>query len=143
MIWDEILQLTNRAIPEARFNLEKAYANVTRCTAAISGMPGGHQPGSTIERNWALIEKREDELQRLLYRLDELRALAVPLIATLESPKEKYAMCMRYLEGKTMIEIREALQLSTNYAYGLIYRAIKRLESVMDTESHADDCTAS
>ena len=138
MIWDEIIRLREKEIPQAQFNLEKEMANATRCTANLSGMPGSHQPGSILENSYAKIEQRKDELMRLIYRLDELKGIVTPLIATLAAEKEKRAMILRFLEGKTMIEIRYDLDISTNYAYGLIKSARMRLdpmlEEVMDNE---------
>ena len=128
MIWDEIVRLREKEIPEAQFNLEKEMANATRCTANLSGMPGGHQPGSVVEKSYAKIEQRKDELMRLIYRLDELKGIVTPLIATLEAEKEKRAMILRFLEGKSMVEIRYELDISTNYAYGLIRSARMRLD---------------
>ncbi len=128
MIWDEIRRLSEYEIPQAEFALEKAYAQATRCTASLSGMPGAHDPGSIIERNWDLIEKREDELFDLRCRLDSLRAIATTAIAKMEQGKEKYVMIKRFLEGKPMAVVESELLLSKNYGFELLRKARAKVD---------------
>ena len=123
--------LINR-YPRACFNVERAMSQAQRCTAQLTGMPGGGKP-STVADGVDLIMQAEEARDRIAGELSAMRAALSPMLEALDDPLEKTVMRMRYMEGVSVREI--AYRLS--YVERWIFLVLKRAESRIE-EKNAD-----
>ena len=122
--------LINR-LPAARFRVDKAIAKATKTTTVITGMPRGSSTGSQVEDGAILIEYARQALDNITTELEGMRAELTPMIESLESPLQKNAMRMRYIEGHSVREIAYSL----NYSEPHIFRILTIAERKIQNES--------
>ena len=122
--------LINR-LPAARFRVDKAIAKATKTTTVITGMPRGSSTGSQVEDGAILIEYARQALDNITTELEGMRAELTPMIESLESPLQKNAMRMRYIEGHSVREIAYSL----NYSEPHIFRILQIAERKIQNES--------
>lgn len=125
MDWNRIIRLNEELIPEAEFRLEQAYDIATRCTASMSGMPGGGPSASVQEKAADQIERRKEELMALRYELDALRAGATAIIADLPEEKKRRVMTLRYLNGLSSGDIALRLGVTRRYVNMLLLQGMR------------------
>lgn len=118
--------LINR-YPRARFNVDRAMSRATKCTAVLTGMPGGGS-GSTIADGVELLMQAKAARDEIARQLRELRNELAPMLENLDDPLEKTVMRMRYMEGISVREI--AYQLC--YSERWIFKVLKEAERKID-----------
>lgn len=118
--------LINR-YPRACFNVERAMSRAQKCTAQLTGMPGGGS-GSTVADSVELVMQAEEARDRIAAELAHLRAELAPMIDALSDPLEKTVMRMRYMEG---VSVREV-------AYQLCYSESRIFKSLKSAERHIE-----
>jgi len=121
--------LINR-YPRACFNVDRAVSRAQKCTAQITGMPGGGT-GRTIADGVETIMQAEEVRDRIAAELADMRAELSPMLDALEDPLEKTAMRMRYMDGMSAREI--AFRLS--YVERWIFHVLKRAEDKIEEKS--------
>ena len=85
-------------LPMARFRIDRARAKAAKCTASLSGMPGGGNNGSQVERGVELLEAARAAHAAISAELYDMRIVLCPLLEELEDPLQKTAMRMRYID---------------------------------------------
>ena len=118
--------LINR-YPRACFNVERAVSRAQKCTAQLTGMPGGGS-GSTVADAVELVMQAEEARDRIAAELSHMRAELSPMIEALSDPLEKTVMRMRYMEGVSVREI----------AYQLCYSESRIFKSLKSAERHIE-----
>lgn len=121
--------LINR-YPRACFNVDRAISRAQKCTAQLTGMPGGGR-GSTVADGVETIMQAEEVRDGIAAELADMRAELAPMLDTLEDPLEKTAMRMRYMDGMSAREI--AFRLS--YVERWIFHVLKRAEEKIEEKS--------
>ena len=111
--------LINR-LPAARFRVDKAYARATKTTTILTGMPRGSGTGSQVEDGALLIEYAREALESITTELEAMRAELRPMVEALESPLQKSAMRMRYIEGRSVREIAYSLNYSEQHIFRIL-----------------------
>lgn len=125
--------LINR-LPMARFRVDRALAQATRCTANLTGMPrGGGNGGSQVENGAEMLAAARDALADIMSELYAMRQALQPLLEALCDPLEKTAMRMRYMDGYSVREIAYRI----NYSEQHIFRVLNAAEkAIAKHESH-------
>ena len=119
--------LINR-YPRACFNVERAMSQAQKCTAQLTGMPGGGE-GRTIADGVALLMQAQEARDRIAAELAGMRAALSRLLDTLDDPLERTVMAMRYMDGISVREI--AYQLC--YSESRIFKSLKSAERRIET----------
>lgn len=127
--------LINR-LPAARFRVDKAIARATKTTAILTGMPRGSSTGSQVEEGAMLIEYARQALDSITTELEGMRAELTPLIEALESPLQKNAMRMRYIEGHSVREIAYSLNYSEQHIFRILTIAERKIQKNESYESN-------
>ena len=118
--------LINR-YPRACFNVERAMSRAQKCTAQLTGMPGGGS-GSTVADSVELVMQAEEARDRIAAELAHLRAELAPMIDALSDPLEKTVMRMRYMEGVSVREIAYRLSYVERWIFQKLRRAEEKIE---------------
>ena len=126
--------LINR-LPAARFRVDKAIAKATKTTTIITGMPRGSGTGNQVEDGAILIEYARHALDSITTELEGMRAELMPLIESLESPLQKNAMWMRYIEGHSVREIAYSLNYSEQHIFRILTIAERKIQKNESCES--------
>ena len=126
--------LINR-LPAARFRVDKAIAKATKTTTIITGMPRGSGTGNQVEDGAILIEYARHALYSIVTELEGMRAELKPLIESLESPLQKNAMWMRYIEGHSVREIAYSLNYSEQHIFRILTIAEQKIRKNESCES--------
>lgn len=123
-------------LPMARFRIDKAMARAAKCTASLSGMPGGGGGGSQVERGVELLEAAREAHAAISQELYDMRLELQPLLKTLEDPLQKTAMRMRYIEGLSVRKIAYRITYSEQHIFRVLQKAEKILRESAKDESH-------
>ena len=118
--------LINR-YPRACFNVERAMSRAQKCTAQLTGMPGGGS-GSTVADAVELVMQAEEARDRIAVELVRMRAELAPMIDALSDPLEKTVMRMRYMEGVSVREIAYRLSYVERWIFQKLRRAEEQIE---------------
>lgn len=118
--------LINR-YPRACFNVDRAESRAQRCTAQLTGMPGGGM-GSTIADGVETIMQAEAARDAIAQELDRMRAELAPMLDALEDPLEKAVMRMRYMDGCSAREIAYKLSYVERWIFAVLKRAESKIE---------------
>lgn len=118
--------LINR-YPRACFNVERAMSRAQKCTAQLTGMPGGGS-GSTVADAVELVMQAEEARDRIAAELVRMRAELAPMIDALSDPLEKTVMRMRYMEGVSVREIAYRLSYVERWIFQKLRRAEEQIE---------------
>ena len=120
-------------LPMARFRIDKAMARAAKCTASLSGMPGGGGGGSQVERGVELLEAAREAHAAISQELYDMRLELQPLLETLEDPLQIAAMRMRYIDGLSVREIAYRI----NYSESHIFLVLRRAEGKISAEHNS------
>lgn len=120
--------LINR-YPRACFNVDRAVSRAQKCTAQLTGMPGGG-PGSTVADGVELIMQAEEVRDAIAQELARMRAQLSPLLDALDDPLEKTAMRMRYMDGMSAREIAFRLSYVERWIFRVLSRAEEKIEKM-------------
>ena len=123
-------------LPMARFRIDKAMARAAKCTASLSGMPGGGGGGSQVERGVELLEAARAAHEAISQELYDMRLELQPLLETLEDPLQIAAMRMRYIDGLSAREIAYRLTYSEQHIFRVLQKTEKILQENAKDESH-------
>lgn len=115
--------LINR-LPMARFRIDQAMAQATRCTAQLTGMPRGGGNSSQVETGAALLDAAREAHAAISEELRQMRLELQPMLEDLADPLEKTAMRMRYIDGNSVREIAYRISYSEQH----IFRVLKNAE---------------
>lgn len=126
--------LINR-LPAARFRVDKAIARATKTTTVLTGMPRGTGTGNQVEDGAILIEYARQAMDNITTELEGMRAELTPLIESLESPLQKNAMWMRYIEGHSVREIAYSLNYSEQHIFRILQIAERKIQKNESCES--------
>jgi len=126
--------LINR-LPAARFRVDKAIARATKTTTILTGMPRGSGTGSQTEEGVLLIDYARQALESITTELEGMRTELKPLIESLESPLQKNAMWMRYIEGHSVREIAYCLNYSEQHIFRILTIAENKIRNDESYES--------
>jgi len=126
--------LINR-LPAARFRVDKAIARATKTTTVLNGMPHGSSVRSPVEDGVILVEYARQALESITTELEKMRAELAPLIESLESPLQKNAMRMRYIEGHSVREIAYSLNYSEQHIFRVLTIAERKTQKNESCES--------
>lgn len=118
--------LINR-YPRACFNVERAMSRAQKCTAQLTGMPGGGH-GNTVADSVEMIMQAEEARDRIQDELNDLRAELSPMIDGLSDPLEKTVMRMRYMDGVSVREIAYRLSYVERWIFLKLKRAEEKIE---------------
>ena len=119
--------LINR-LPAARFRVDKAKARATKTTTILTGMPRGSSTGNQVEDGVILIEYARQALDSITTELESMRTELKPMIELLESPLQKNAMWMRYIEGHSVREIAYSLNYSEQHIFRILTIAERNIQ---------------
>lgn len=119
--------LINR-LPAARFRVDKAKARATKTTTILTGMPRGSSTGNQVEDGVILIEYARQALDSITTELEAMRTELKPMIELLESPLQKNAMWMRYIEGHSVREIAYSLNYSEQHIFRILTIAERNIQ---------------
>lgn len=115
--------LINR-LPMARFRIDQAAAQATRCTAQLTGMPRSGGNGSQVENGAILLDAAKEAHAAISNELYDMRLELQPMLEDLADPLEKTAMRMRYIDGCSVREIAYRISYSEQH----IFRVLKNAE---------------
>lgn len=118
--------LINR-LPMARFRIDQAAAQATRCTAMLTGMPRGGGNASQVERGAELLEAAREAHAAISAELYGMRQELLPLLETLDDPLAKTAMRMRYIDGCSVREIAYRISYSEQHIFRVLKNAEERI----------------
>lgn len=118
--------LSNR-LPHERLMVERAMARATKCTASLSGMPGGGMVSSPVERGVEELEAARAKYNATKAELQAARDELSPLIEAMESPLQRNVMRMRYMDGHSVREIAYLLLYSEQHVFRVLDQAEKKI----------------
>ena len=118
--------LMNR-YPRACFNVDKAVSRAQKCTAQLTGMPGGGMI-STVADGVDLILQAKSVRDAIASELEHMRAQLAPVIDALDDPLEKTVMRMRYMDGMSAREIAFRLSYVERWIFHVLSRAEAKIE---------------
>ena len=101
---------------------------LTKTTSVISGMPQGCGDGRGLEKSIAKIVDLENEINRDIDELVDIKANIKSMIDTIKNPTQKNMMEMRYLQGKSWDEIAIELDKSRTTIFHVHNDVISELE---------------
>jgi RNA polymerase sigma-70 factor (ECF subfamily) len=117
----------------ANHRIRDAARKLGRHPVAVQGTPDGDNQGSIVDLI-SLIEADQTSPSRGAMRHDLSRAVHLA-IAQLESPEQRDAVRLRYLEGLEIEEVANAIGCTPNAVRGLIHRAKIKLEEALERAS--------
>ena len=120
--------LQNR-LPMARFKVERAMSEATKCTAVLTGMPRGGGTGSQVETGAELLDTAKAAYNAIQDELAMMREELAPVIAGLEKPLERTVMHMRYIEGRSVREIAYGIAYSEPHVFEVLRHVERKLRT--------------
>ena len=100
----------------------------TKATATLTDMPRSDSPNlQSMENTIVKIVDLENEINRDIDRLVDLKAEARKVISKLDNPEQQLILEMRYLCYKSWAEIAEDLSFSESNVYKIHGEALKRI----------------
>lgn len=118
--------LSNR-LPHERLMVERAMSRATKCTASLSGMPGGGATGNQVERGVEELEAARAKYNATKVELQAARDELSPMVDALESPLQRTVMRMRYMDGHSVREIAYMLLYSEQHVFRVLDQAEKKI----------------
>lgn len=125
--------LINR-LPAAKFRVMQAMSEATRRTAIISGQPRGGSTGDPVGGGAIRVDMARQAQTEIENEIAETREVLKPKINALDTPLERMAMTMRYMEGFSARDIAYRL----NYSEPHIFRIISRAEQKITKDDSCD-----
>ena len=119
--------LINR-LPIARFRVEKAMSQATKCTASLTGMPRGGGGESQVERGLDLRLEAKAALKDIQDELTMMQVQLEPVIDLLTDPLARMAVRLRYIDRYSVREIAYRLNYSEQHIFRVLSNAEKEIE---------------
>lgn len=119
--------LINR-LPMARFRVEKAMSQATKCTASLTGMPRGGCGESQVERGLDLRLEAKAALKDIQDELTMMQVQLEPVIDLLTDPLARMAVRLRYIDRYSVREIAYRLNYSEQHIFRVLSNAEKEIE---------------
>lgn len=123
------MRFLNNRLPMAKMRVEIARSKAYKTTAVLTGMPRGSSTTSQVERGAELIEAAETAYKGIVSELKEMREELAPYIKELDTPLEKTAMDMRYMDGVSVREIAFRLNYSEQHIFRVVADAEQKIMS--------------
>ena len=123
--------------------LDSLNALAVKSTQAISGMP--HSPnrgGSSLEETIAKIMDLQEEINRDIDRLVDLKREITAVIRDVSDAECRVVLEKRYIVGKSWAEISQDLKCKLRYLYkvhGYALAAVRLPASVTETAEQEED----
>ena len=111
-----------------RFDRLKKLAKATKITTTITGMPRGSGTGNKIQDGAIELAEVEDAYREVLTELRSMREELEQLLPALDNPDDIGIMRLRYVDGKRLQDIPEAVCLSERAMYYHLSGAERKLE---------------
>ena len=119
--------LINR-LAMARFRVEKAMSQATKCTASLTGMPRGGGVESQVERGLDLRLEAKAALKDIQDELTMMQVQLEPVIDLLTDPLARMAVRLRYIDRYSVREIAYRLNYSEQHIFRVLSNAEKEIE---------------
>ena len=110
-----------------RFDRLKKLAKATKITTTITGMPRGSGAGNKIQDGAIELAEVEDAYREVLTELRSMREELEQLLPALDNPDDIGIMRLRYVDGKRLQDIPEAVCLSERAMYYHLSGAERKL----------------
>ena len=110
-----------------RFDRLKKLAKATKITTTITGMPRGSGTGNKIQDGAIELAEVEDAYREVLTELRSMREELEQLLPALDNPDDIGIMRLRYVDGKKLQDIPEAVCLSERAMYYHLSGAERKL----------------
>ena len=110
-----------------RFDRLKKLAKATKITTTITGMPRGSGTGNKIQDGAIELAEVEDAYREVLTELRSMREELEQLLPALDNPDDIGIMRLRYVDGKRLQDIPEAVCLSERAMYYHLSGAERKL----------------
>ena len=110
-----------------RFDRLKKLAKATKITTTITGMPRGSGTGNKIQDGAIELAEIEDAYREVLTELRSMREELGQLLPALDNPDDIGIMRLRYVDGKRLQDIPEAVCLSERAMYYHLSGAERKL----------------
>lgn len=110
-----------------RFDRLKKLAKATKITTTITGMPRGSGTGNKIQDGAIELAEIEDAYREVLTELRSMREELEQLLPALDNPDDIGIMRLRYVDGKRLQDIPEAVCLSERAMYYHLSGAERKL----------------
>lgn len=110
-----------------RFDRLKKLAKATKITTTITGMPHGSGTGNKIQDGAIELAEVEDAYREVLTELRSMREELEQLLPALDNPDDIGIMRLRYVDGKRLQDIPEAVCLSERAMYYHLSGAERKL----------------
>lgn len=111
--------------PRLKWDVERKEANATKITTNLTGMP--HGGNSTREDTYIALSEVREAYHEVYTELEEMRKALAPLIDGLESPHERGAMRLRYMEGHKPQDVAEGLGFTERWVFRLLKKAERKI----------------
>ena len=103
-----------------------------RCTASLSGAPGGGGDGRSLENTVQKILLLEEQIDGEIERLIGMKAETLYLISRMDEIRLENLLEMRYVEGKNWTEIVSEFDMSEKHILRLHQEAMERFQKILD-----------
>ena len=110
-----------------RFDRLKKLAKATKITTTITGMPRGSGTWNKIQDGAIELAEVEDAYREVLTELRSMREELEQLLPALDNPDDIGIMRLRYVDGKRLQDIPEAVCLSERAMYYHLSGAERKL----------------
>ena len=110
-----------------RFDRLKKLAKATKITTTITWMPRGSGTGNKIQDGAIELAEVEDAYREVLTELRSMREELEQLLPALDNPDDIGIMRLRYVDGKRLQDIPEAVCLSERAMYYHLSGAERKL----------------
>lgn len=117
-------------LPNVQFRVEKARAKSEKCTASLSGMPGGSRRGNQVEDGVAEIERHQADLDRITAELGEMRKELAPMIEEITDPDERTTLYLRYMMGFSPENVSDSMCWCERHTFRMLRRGEAHLQNV-------------
>ena len=110
-----------------RLGYVKEFADATRVTSVLTGMPRGSGNHSQVENGAIELSEILAAYREVFEELHAMRAELDPLLGKLENPDDIAVLRLRYMDGYRPSEIPDAIFLSERAVYYHLCSAERQL----------------
>ena len=110
-----------------QFDRLKKLSKATKITTVITGMPRGSGTGNQTENGAIELAEVEDAYREVVAELKTMRRELEQLLPSLDNPDDIGIMRLRYIDGKKLQDIPDAVGLSERAMYYHLAGAERKL----------------
>lgn len=135
--WFQQLRDLDDEIGRTQMEIQQAHDNATKCTASMSGMPGGSGYGDKIGLCAEKVDSKERHIDELQIELEVMRGEAnrrIKYIAgTKSSDLMQKCLCGYYVQNQKQVVVARSLNLPNENRVSMYVRdGCKRLALIWD-----------